>query len=81
MNSQNPIVSFTNNAWRWLSRWWRPSDNAWLEDHPPRLIKVWDTARGNYRMVDLRNTQDPLWTAACELQRLHEDSESDRTAA
>jgi len=81
MNSQNPIVSFTNSAWQWLSQWWRRSDGIPVEEIPPRLIKVWDKGRGTYRMVNLNDKHDALWPAACELQRLQDAPESDRAAA
>jgi hypothetical protein len=47
---------------------------------PPRLIRVWDAARGTYRSVDLNDRYDSLWPAANELAQMR-DRESDRPAA
>jgi len=47
---------------------------------PPRLIRVWDAARGTYRSVNLNDRYDSLWPVANELA-LMRDRGSDRPAA
>ena len=65
--------------WHRLTAWLTRSDGG-APAPPPRLIRVWDTARGVYRAVDLNDRYDPLWPAANELAQMRE-AEPDRPAA
>jgi hypothetical protein len=63
--------------WHRLTAWLTRSDGR-SPAPAPRLIRVWDAARGVYRSVDLNDRYDPLWPAANELAQVREP---DRPAA
>ena len=67
------------SLWQRMTAWVARSGHQ-PADRPPRLIRVWDAARGAYRAVDLNDRYDSLWSAANELAQLR-DRETGRPAA
>ena len=65
--------------WHRLTAWLTRSA-AQTPARPPRLIRVWDAARGTYRSVDLNDRYDSLWPVANELAQM-QDREPERPAA
>ena len=71
MTSHKSHVNAQQGAglWKRISSLLHRSD-AESQRKPGKFIKVWDAQRDAYRMVDLRDNNDALWSVAIELAKV-----------